>query len=62
VPVTENLADALLQCLPPTLALANDMCNGFSLPTAGLARGGRMRRGLSPRVALAGTAEFDSVV
>ncbi|MCX7170899.1 MAG: AAA family ATPase [Proteobacteria bacterium] len=62
VPVTENLADALLQCLPPTLVEANDICNGFTLPAAGLARGGRMRRGQSLRVASDGAAELDSVV
>ena len=51
VPVTENLAGALLERLPPTLALGSEMGNGFTLPTAGLARGGKMRRGLSLQAA-----------
>lgn len=62
VPVSEHLADALVQCLPPTLAAGGDICNGFMLPTAELARGSRPRRGQTLRAASAGVVEFDSVV
>jgi len=51
VPVTENLADALLERLPPTLALGSETGNGFTLPKAELVRGGRLRHGLALRVA-----------
>jgi len=61
VPVTENLAEALLQRLPPTLAEGNDLGSGFTLPTAGLARSARVRKGQSAR-GLSSALELDSVV
>lgn len=58
VPVAENLADALLQRLPPGI----DRSNGFTLPTAGLPKVLRMRGGARYREALIGSAGLDSVV
>lgn len=51
VPVTENLADALLQRLPPALEDGNGGGGGFVLPTAGLAGSVLMRAGQAARVA-----------
>jgi len=51
VPVTENLAEALLQRLPPTLPVGSVATNGFTLPTAGFAKGGRMHHRQPIRVA-----------
>lgn len=61
VPVTENLAEALLQRLPPTTGRDGDLGSGFDLPTAGFARSSRLRRGLSERGLGSGLA-LDSVV
>jgi len=58
VPVTENLAQALLQRLPPSI----DRNNGFSLPTAGLAKSLGIRGGARHRQGLIGPAVLDSVV
>ncbi|MFA6311231.1 MAG: AAA family ATPase [Sterolibacterium sp.] len=58
VPVTENLADALSQRLPPAVGQGN----GFSLPNAGLANSSRMRGGPRSREAMSGSAARDSVV
>ena len=56
VPVTENLADALLQRLPPS----PDRSNGFSLPTAGLGRPLGLRAGARRGRGLIGCAALDS--
>lgn len=58
VPVTENLAEALLQRLPPSI----DQSDGFSLPTAGLARPLKIRGDTRSREAMIGSAALDSVV
>lgn len=61
VPVTENLAEALLQRLPPTLAEGVDFGSGFTLPATGFARGGRMCAGQLAGLT-SSAPELDSVV
>lgn len=58
VPVTENLADALVQRLPPAVGQQS----GFSLPAAGLGRALKTRGGTRLRESLIGPAALDSVV
>ena len=58
VPVTENLADALIQRLP----LSVDQKDGFSLPNAGLAKTTKTHRGTRLVEGLIGSAALDSVV
>lgn len=62
VPVSENLADALLQRLPPAVEDGNGRGSGFSLPTAGLAGAARTRSGTGRKVGVSGATALDSVV
>lgn len=58
VPVTENLAEALMQRLP----LTGDQRNGFTLPSAGPPKALKMCGGTGQREGSIGSAVFDSVV
>lgn len=62
VPVTEHLADALLQRLPPAFDDANAGSAGFYLPNAGLTGGGVSRSGSGRKVRVGGMVALDSVV
>lgn len=63
VPVTEHLADALLQRLPPAFDGCNVVDSGFNLPSAGLSGGHAAARGGAWRGAgMEGAAQFDSVL
>lgn len=62
VPVTEHLADALVQRLPPAFEGGTPGNSGFNLPNVELS-GGRMPRGISGRkVGVGGMAALDSMV
>lgn len=58
VPVTENLAEALLQRLPPPV----DQSSGFSLPSGALGRPFKIRAEIRPSQRLSGSVALDSVV
>ncbi len=62
VPMTESLADALLQKLPPASVDGNGKGNGFALPTAGFVGAVRTRAGPGRTAGANGAKALDSVV